>query len=143
MEFGGGWVIFDKGKEGKGCGEREAFWTNAAGVEVEDSVAGGDGGLVGVAVDDRAHLGGLRIQVEVSQVMEHVDQMAVELEGFCGGKKCAVAVGVDVAADGGDWGDGAEGFENARVTDVAGVENVIDARYGWKDFGAEYAVGVG
>jgi len=52
-------------------------------------------------------------------------------------------VGVDVAADRGDGGNAGEFGENGGVAYVAGVEDVIDAGEGGKEFGAEEAVGVG
>ena len=64
-----------------------------------------DGGLVGVAGEDDANAGGLRVEVEVVDGVKDVDQAAGEFDGLGGGKEGAGAVGVDVAADGGDGGD--------------------------------------
>ena len=52
-------------------------------------------------------------------------------------------MGVDVAADGGDGGDAGEFGEDRGVAYVAGVEDVVDAGEGGKEFWAKKAVGVG
>ena len=49
---------------------------------------------------------------------------------------------VDVAADGCDGGNLAEGVEDVRVADVAGVEDVLDATECIEGLWAEQAVGV-
>ena len=75
--------------------------------------------------------------------VDEVEEVAAELDSFGGGELGAGAVGVDVAADGGDGGDLAEGVEDVGVADVAGVEDVVDAAERGEGFGAEEAVGVG
>ena len=103
-----GWAVLD-GQEGVGDGEVEAAGADAAGVQVEDSMAVVDGGFVGVAVEDDSDAGGLGIEVEVFEVVDDVDEAAGEFDGLGGGEVGAGAVGVDVAADGGDGGDAAKG----------------------------------
>ena len=68
-----------------------------------------DGGLVGVAGDDDGNAGGFWGEVEVVDGVKHVEEAAAELEDFGGGEEGAGAVGVDVAADGGDGSDLGEG----------------------------------
>ena len=102
--FGGGVAVLDA-EEGAGDGEGEAAGACAAGVEVQDAVAVLDGGLVGVPVEDNADACGLGVEVEVVEGVKDVDEAAGELDGLGGGKEGAGAVGVDVAADGGDRGD--------------------------------------
>ncbi len=63
-------------EEGVGDGEVEAAGAGAAGVEVEDSVAVLDGGLVGVAVEDCGDAGGVGVEVEVVDGVDEVDQAA-------------------------------------------------------------------
>jgi hypothetical protein len=110
---------------GEGDGEVEAAWAAAAGVEVEDAVAGCDGGLVGVAGEDEADACGVGVYVEVVDVVQDMDEAAGEFEGLGSREIRAGAVDVNVAADGGDWGDPGEGGEDVRVADVASVEDVV------------------
>jgi hypothetical protein len=141
-DFGGGFACVEA-EQGVGDGEVEAAGAAASGVEVEDALAVLDAWLVGVAVEDDAEAGGLGLDVEVGKVVEHVDEAAAELEGFGGGEVGAGAVAVDVAANGGDGSNVAEGFEDVGVADVAGVEDVVDAREEREKLWAEEAVGVG
>ena len=126
-----------------GDGELEAAGTGAAGVEIEDALVDIRRGLVGVAEDHDGDAGGLGLEVEVCDGMQHVDQMAVELDGFGGGELGGGAGRVDVAADGGDGCDDSEAVEDGDVADVPSVEDVGRAAESVEGFGAEQAVGVG
>ncbi len=96
-----------------------------------------------MAVDDHGDAGGLGVEVEVFAGMEHVDEAAGEFDGLGGREEGGGAVGVDVAADGGDAGDAGEGGEDGGVAYVADVKYVRDVGEGGEEFGAEEAVGVG
>jgi len=128
---------------GEGDGEGEAAWAGAAGVEVEDAVAPGDGGLVGVAADDRSDAGGGGVEVEVVDGVDEVEEAAAQLYGFGGVQVVEDGGGVHVAADGREGSDFAEPVEDARVVDIAGVKDVVDAIEFGDGFGTEEAVGVG
>ena len=130
-------------EEGAGDGEVEAAGAGAAGVEVEDSSVVLDGGLVGVSVDDCGDAGGVGVEVEVFAGVDDVEEAAGQLDGLGGGEEGVGAVGVDVAADGGDRGDAGQGDEDGGVAYVAGVEDVVDTGEGGEELGAEEAVGVG
>lgn len=103
-DFGGGLAVLDA-EEGVGDGEVEAAGTGAAGVQVEDSVVVLDGGLVGMAAEDDADACCLRIQIQIFERVNHVDEAAGEFDGLSRWEGGAGAVGVDVAADGGDGSD--------------------------------------
>jgi len=51
--------------------------------------------------------------------------------------------GIDVAANSSHWSDLAEAVEDARVVDIAGVQDMVDAGEFGDGFGTEEAVGVG
>lgn len=121
----------------------EAAWAAASWVEIEDAVAGFDARLVRVAGDDDGDAGGLWVEVEVGDGVQHVDELVVELDSFGGGEMRGVAVDVDVAADGGDGRDFSQGFEEVEVADIACVEDVRGAAESGEGFGAEEGMGVG
>jgi hypothetical protein len=128
---------------GEGDGEREAARASAAGIKVKDAVAPIDGGLVGVAADDGPDAGGGRVQIEVVDGVDEIKETAAQLYGFGGVEVVEDGGRVDIAADGGEQGDLTEAVEDARVVDIAGVEDVVDAGEFGDGFGAEEAVGVG
>ena len=99
-----------------------------------------------MAADDAGDSGG-GVQVQIVDGVDQVEETAGEFDSFGVGELGAGAVGVDVAADGGHGGDGAQGVEDGGIADVTGVEDVIDdtiwASQGGEDLGAEETVGVG
>ena len=131
-----------------GDGEVEAAGAAGAGIEIEDALFVGDAGDVGVAVEDGGEPPGHGIKMEGVQVVEHVDVAGFLLQvfdedDFGFGEFGAGAFAVDVAADGGYWGDFAEVVEDGDFAYVAQVKNARDTGEGGEDFGAEEAVGVG
>ena len=141
-DFGGGGWGFQV-QPGEGDGEREAAGTAASGIEIKDVVAVLDERLMGVAVDDDGDSGCTGVEVEVVDGVEHVDEAAVELDGFGCREIGAGAVEIDVAANGGDGSDRAESVKDVGVADVAGVEDVVGTGDGGEELGTEQAVGVG
>ena len=129
--------------EGEGAGEVEAAGAAAAWVEVEDSSAALEGGFVGVAGEDEGDSGGFGVEVKAGEGVDEIDEVAGEGYGFGGGEEGARASLVDVAANGGYGGQGAESIEDCGVSYITGVEDVIGVGDGGEGFGAEEAVGVG
>ena len=78
-----------------------------------------------MARDDGGDAGGFGTDIKAGNGVDEVEEMACELDELSGGKAGAGAVGVNVAADGGDWGELAKGVENFDVADVADVEDVL------------------
>ena len=136
----GAWSQFD---QGQGYGEVEATGTGAAWVEVDDSIAGIDRGLVGVAADDHGDAGDFGVYIEIVDGMDEVENVALQLDCFGFGELGACALRVYVAADAGYGGNVAECVEDRWVADVSCVEDVVDTSEGREGFGAEEAVGVG
>ena len=95
-----------------------------------------------MARDDGGDAGGFRTDVEVGNGVDEVEEVACELDELSGGKAGAGAMGVNVAADGGDWSELAKGIENFDVADVAGVEDVLGRGERDESFRAQEAVGV-
>ena len=130
-------------EEAEGDGEFEAAGAAGARVEVEDSFFVDVVGDVGVAVKDGGELGGGGVEVDGLEVVEEIEVAVFEEDDFGFGEFGAGSFAVDVAADGGDGGDGAQLVEDGRLADVAQVEYVVYAAEGGENFGAEEAVGVG
>lgn len=86
---------------------------------------------------------GLRMEIEVLEGVDHVDQAACEFDGLGGGEGGAGAGAIDVAANRHDGGDAAEFGEDFGVAYIAGVEDVGDTGEGWEKLRAEETVGVG
>lgn len=99
--------------------------------------------FVGVAVEDCGESGGSGVEVEVLDVVKEIEVAAGEGDYFSGGESGAGALGVDVAANGGDGGDLGELAEDFGVAYVAEVEDVVGAFEEGEQFGAEKAVSVG
>jgi len=146
-DFGLDLPIFVNDDLAAGDGELEAAWAAGAGVEVENAFVMADLWFVGMAIEDCRKSCGCGVEIELMHVVEQVEGNfrigAGQRDYFGFGELGAGAVGVDVAADGGDWGDGCELAEDFRVAYVAEMQDVVGACQERKDFGAEEAVGVG
>ena len=92
--------------EAEGDRQLEAAGTAGAGVEVEDSFLGDVVGDVGVAVKDGGELGGGGVEVDGLEVVEEIEVAVFKEDDFGFGKFGTGAFAVNVAADGGDRGDG-------------------------------------
>ena len=90
----------------------EAPRTCAAGIEVEHAVAHLLLRNVAVAGDHNLESGGFRLQIELREIVQHVDGNAADLDDFGLRQVCAPTRLVDIAADGGHGRDGCELLEN-------------------------------
>jgi hypothetical protein len=100
-------------------------------------------GLVRVAGNYRAEASGLGLQVEVAQVVKHVEGYVSAFDDDGGRKFSGPWSGVDVAAHGEDRSNGTEADENFGCANVACVENQVDAEQSALGFRAEKAVSIG
>jgi hypothetical protein len=123
----------------------EAAGTGAAGIEIEDDAACFLPGYVAMTGDDDFESGGFRVQVELRQIVQHVDGNAGKLND-CGLRQAASPVvfinvaAIDVAADGGYWGDGRECFENFRRPNVTSMNDVFRPAQRFEGFGPKQSV---
>jgi hypothetical protein len=123
--------------------ELESARAGAAGIEVEHSVSLFHFGLVAVAVNDGAESGSFRLQVELREIVEEVDEDATDFYDFGSGQFAAPGFGIHVAANRGDGSDATERVEDLASADVAGVKNVVTATQGFDGFVAKQAVRIG
>jgi hypothetical protein len=96
-----------------------------------------------VAVDHHAESGGFRLQVELAEVMHHIDRHAAGFDDFGFRQTARPRGGVDVTADCGYGGNPRERFEDFGRADIAGVEDTVGPAQSFDGFGPQQAVGVG
>ena len=121
----------------------EASWAGAAGIEIEDSVASFDFGDMAVTVNYCGEPCDFRFQIEVVDCVKEVDGHAICFINLGSWQLLCPSAFVDVAADGGDWGDGCESRQDFRIADVSGVEDVVGAVEQVHRWQAKQAVCVG
>lgn len=87
--------------------------------------------------------GRFRFEIQLRQIVQHVDGNARHFEDF--GQRqlqCPRAL-VDVAADGGDWGNSRKSFDDLWRAHVAGMDDAIRSAQSFDCFWAQQAVGIG
>ncbi len=121
----------------------EATRAGAARVDVETLTTPFDKRFVGVTSDDEFYAG-VEIAGNVGDVVDEQGLPAVEGESQQVRDLCGPgAVQIVVAAHGMDGGDIGQPGEDVRVTDVAGVDDLIATLQRGEGLGAEEVVGVG
>lgn len=95
-----------------------------------------------MSADDGCHLSGGRIEIEVVNIVDEVDEPARYFYGFGWGQQSGGAAAIDVAADGRHRGDLAKGFKDVVLADVAGVEDVVGASEGCECLRSEETMGI-
>ena len=120
----------------------ETAWAGAAWIEIQHAVLLFDLGLMAVTVDDHAESGGFRLQVELREIMKHVNRNASGFDNFGHGQPLRPGLGVDIAADRGNGRDFRQRLQNFRSTNVAGVENALRSAQSLNRFGPQQSVSV-
>jgi len=121
----------------------EAPRARAARIEIEHTVLLFDLRPMAVTVHDYAESRAFRLQIELPQIMQHIDRNVAGFNDLSFGQRARPGVGVDVAADGSYRRDLRECFEDFGCADVAGVEDAVGTAQGFDGFGTQEAVGVG
>ena len=86
--------------------------------------------VVGVAADDGGDAGCDRVQIEVMDVVDEVEEAAGKLDDVGCGETAAKAVVILVATNRGEGSDLAQGLEDVVVTYIASVQDVFDTLKG-------------
>src|SRR5271169_1835026 len=121
----------------------EAAWPGAAGIEIQDAVLLFYLRLMTVAIDHNAESSCLRLQIELAEIMQHVDGQACDIDHFRFRQREPPGPGVDVAAHRSYGRDLCEFVEDFGGTDVAGVEDAVGSTQGSKRRAPQSAVRVG
>jgi hypothetical protein len=96
-----------------------------------------------VAGDHHFESCGLGFQVQLRQVVQHIDGNAAQFNDLRFGEFARPRSFVDVASDGGYGRKRSELLENLRLSDVSGVNNVIAPTQCRERLGTKQAVSVG
>jgi hypothetical protein len=135
--------VFGQVKSGEGSRQGETTGAGAAWIDVKDSFAVFSRRVVGVATDDCGDAGCDRVQVEVMDGVDEVEETAGKLDDVGIGETVAKAVVIRVATNRGEGSDLAQGFEDVVVTYIASVQDVFDTLKGRKRLRTKEPVGVG
>lgn len=113
-------VRFDRQKSNA---YREIKAPRAAGarIEIENALAMSYVGFVGVSIENRCKSGCYRVEADSLHIVKHVNVVTFQQQDFCFWQVAARSTSINVAADGGDRGDGGERLEDVGIADVAEV----------------------
>ena len=124
-------------EEGQGDRQAEAAGSGGAGVQPEGAAGLLDAGLMGVTRDHDVPPFGLWIGMQGVAVVDHVDPEAKSREGGRFRKSVGPVAAVDIAADRRDRGDACQLIEMLGFADIAGMQDVLNAREGLQRLGPE------
>jgi hypothetical protein len=117
----------------------EAPPSRAAGIQVENAADRVDLRYVGMPGNDHIDAGA-GIDLQRLQVVQNVDRLSRQAHEFGAGVFPGPVAAVDVSTDGGDGRDPAKRVDDLGMPDVAGVNDVIDARQASFRLGPQQAV---
>jgi len=121
----------------------ETPWSGTAGVEVENAVTRFIFGDVTVAGYNDRKSGGLRLQINLGELVQNVDRDPGNFERLCFRELARPCSSINVAADRCYGSDFLELGENLRRADIAGVNDVIGAAQQLDRFGTQQPVRIG
>jgi len=90
-----------------------------------------------------AEAGSLRLQIELRQIVQHVDRNSADLDHLGLRQLTGPRPRVDISADGGEGREVRQFRQNLRCANVSRVNNVCGAAQGLDPFRTQQAVGVG
>jgi len=96
-----------------------------------------------VSGDDDIEPGYFRLQIELSQIMQHIDGDSANLDDFCLRQLAGPGLFVDIAADRGHGRDRRKLIKNLGSAHIAGVDDVLRAAQRCESLGPKQTVGVG
>ncbi len=120
----------------------EAARSRTPGIHEQNAIAQARRRVVRVTVNDDAHLGGHRIDVDLREVMNRIDQDLFNAQEFGDGQTRCPRPSVIVAANRRDGGEITELGEQAGFAYIAGMHDRVAAREVGPCFGSQQAVGV-
>lgn len=121
----------------------ESLWARTPWIEVKHSAARLLFWYVTVPEDHDAESGRFGLQVELPEVMEHVEGSAIQLDGLSLGQPARPRALVNVAAHRRHWRNRGEFLENFGSAHIPGMNDVFGTTQRVKRFRAEQAVRVG
>ena len=101
----------------------EAAWAGTPRIEIEDAVFLFNLWLMAVAIDDHVKSGGFRLQVESSEIVQHINGDSADFDDFDLRESACPSLGVEVAADRGYRRGLLQRLENFGSADIACVKD--------------------
>ena len=96
-----------------------------------------------VARDDDIEPGCFRLQIELRQIMQHIDGDSANLDDFCLRQLAGPGLFVDIAADRSHGRNSRKLIKNLGSAHIACMDDVFRAAQRYKSLGAKQAVGIG
>jgi hypothetical protein len=124
-------------------GQVESFRARAPRIQKQDLPFAIFVSAVRVPRDYRAKICRFRIASQIVQVMNYINRGMTNLNDFIRGKIVGPSAAVDVTADYDEGSDGFESSDNARVADVACMDDQVGTLQRLYGFRAKQAVGIG
>jgi hypothetical protein len=84
-----------------------------------------------------------RVNIELGEIVQHVDRHPRDVELGVLGHGSRPAIAIVVAAHRGEWRELAQGVEDRRIADVAGVDDMRRAAQEAQRLGSKQTVRVG
>jgi hypothetical protein len=78
-----------------------------------------------MAVNDHAKSRHFRLQIELAEVVQHINGHAARFHDLGFSQRLCPRAGIDVAANSGNGRDFRKPFKNFRIPDVASVKNAV------------------
>jgi hypothetical protein len=120
----------------------EAPRSSTAGIDKENPAPFFDYRPMGMAGDDSRESRGMRIEVELRQVMKNVDFLAANLDDVVCGKTARPSAYVVIAAHSSDGRNASERVQNRWVADVAAMNDEVRVAKRIKRFRPNQTVGI-
>ena len=114
----------------------------AAGIEIEHSVARLVLGNVTVAAYDNRESGGFGLEIQLRQIVQHVDGNTAQFERLGFRQLARPRTFVYIATHGSDGGNGREIVENLRRPNISGMNDVVGPAQSCNGLVTQQAVGV-
>jgi len=96
-----------------------------------------------VTINHYANSSGFGLQIQPSQIVQHVDPDSLNLDDFSFGQPRRPRAAIHVAAHGGYGGEFAQAIENSWIAYVSSMQDAVDAVQNGDGLGPQQAVGIG
>lgn len=135
-------TLFDD-QRSDGDRQFKASRPSASRIEVQHSVFRFLFRSVAVAGNHNCKSGGFRFEVELSQIVKHVNQNAVDVDDFGLMQLERPFSFIDISADGGHGRDAGQLLENFWRSDVAGMNDSLHSMERCEDFRSKQSMRIG
>ena len=121
----------------------KSTWTRAAGIQIQNAVSLLGTDAMGVPGNDRRESRRLRVEVERREIVKDIQLQSADGDDFRYRQSSGPLPRVDVAANGNRRRDGAQMFEDSRITDITSVNDELRSLQCFDSLRAKEPVRVG